>query len=237
MNEAMQGIVTNYKECGLARLRGRGLEIGAMHNPTVVHAGCVVEYFDVVSREQAMKLFPEVPADSFRIDPKYLGDVDKIGLSIIGDEEFDFAILNHVIEHVANPIRLVGEMFRVVKRGGHVVLACPDKRHTFDKNRALTPFDHLLEEYVGGISEVTDEHYLDFLRAVHPEVMTLPPEQVRVHVESVRSRREHAHVWDSASFRDFLDRTMELLGLGAACVYEVQGDETKIEHFSIWEKK
>jgi SAM-dependent methyltransferase len=228
--------MANYREAGLARLRGRGLEVGAMHNPTIVHAGCVVEYFDVVTREEAIKLFPEVPAESFRIDPEYIGDVDQAGLSIIADGEFDFVILNHVIEHVANPIRLVGELFRVVKRGGHVVLACPDKRHTFDKDRELTTFEHLLGEYVNGTSEVSDEHYLDFLRSVHPRVMALPADQVRMHVESVRRRREHAHVWDSASFRDFLDRTLALLRVSAACVYEIQGDETKIEHFSIWEK-
>ena len=229
--------MASYRETGLARLRGRGLEIGAMHNPTVVHAGCAVEYFDVVTREEAMKLFPEVPPESFKIDPKYVGDVDKIGLSIIADGEFDFAILNHVIEHVANPIRLIAELFRVVKRGGHVVLACPDKRHTFDKNRDLTTFDHMLEEYVAGASEVTDDHYLDFLKGVHPELMALPPEQVGIHVEHVRNRREHAHVWDSASFRDFIDRTLALINVRASCVYEVQGDETKIEHFSIWEKR
>lgn len=207
-----------------------------MHNPTAVHAGCTVEYFDVVTREEAMKLFPEVPPESFRIDPKYVGDVDKIGLSIIGDEEFDFAILNHVIEHVANPIRLVGELFRVVKRGGHVVLACPDKNYTFDKNRELTPFEHLLEEYAAGVSEVTDDHYLDFLRGAHPQLAALPPDQVRVHIEHVKRRREHAHVWDSRRFRDFLERTLALLAVRASCVYEVGGDETRIEHFSIWEK-
>jgi SAM-dependent methyltransferase len=229
--------MADYRETGLARLRGRGLEIGAMHNPTLVHAGCVVEYFDVVTREEAMKLFPELPPESFKIDPKYVGDVDKIGLSIVRDAEFDFAILNHVIEHVANPIRLVGELFRVVKRGGHVVLACPDKHHTFDKNREPTPFDHVLEEYVAGTSEVTDDHYLDFLRGVQPELMALPPEQIGIHVQHVKHRREHAHVWDSASFRIFLDRTLALLGVRASCVYEVRGDETKIEHFSIWEKE
>ncbi len=228
--------MADYRKTGLARLRGRGLEIGAMHNPTAVHASCAVEYFDVVTREEAMRLFPEVPAASFRIDPEYLGDVDKSGLSIIGDGEFDFAILNHVIEHVANPIRLVDELFRVVKRGGYVVIACPDKRHTFDRGRALTPFAHLLEEYIAGTAEVTDDHYLDFLQGVHPALMALPPDQVRVHVENVRNRREHAHVWDSASFRDFLDRALALLAVRATCVYEVRGDETKSEHFSIWKK-
>lgn len=228
--------MTKYKEIGLAKLHGTGLEIGAMHNPTLLHSGCVVEYFDVVTKTEAMKLFPELPPDSFKIDPKYIGDVDKVGLSVISDEHFDFVILNHVIEHVANPIHLIGELFRVVRPNGHVVIACPDKLYTFDKNRQLTPFSHLLEEYCSGVSEVTDDHYLDFLRGVHPEILATPPEQIKIHIQSVRDRREHAHVWDSHSFRDFLDKSLSHLNARASCVYEVNGVETGIEYFSVWEK-
>jgi SAM-dependent methyltransferase len=229
--------MTNWREIGLKRLRGNGLEIGAMHNPTPLPSGCSVEYFDVLTKAEAMKLFPELSQDSFAIEPEYIGDVDKDGLSAIPDERFDFVILNHVIEHVANPIRLVCEIFRVVKQGGHVVIACPDKHYTFDKNRDLTQFSHLLEEYNLGISEVTDEHYLDFLRGVHPEIMVTPPEQIKIHLQGVKDRREHAHVWDSLSFRDFLDKSLAFLEIRALCSYEVVGADTKIEYFSVWEKK
>lgn len=229
--------MTNLREMGLAILHGNGLEIGAMHNPTPVPIGCGVEYYDVVTKAEAMALFPELPNESFSIEPKYIGDVDKDGLSVIPKDHFDFVILSHVIEHVANPIRVVEEIFRVVKPGGHVVIACPDKLYTFDKDRAITSFSHLLEEYRSGIVEVTDDHYLDFLRGVHPEIMKLPPEQITIHLQAVRERREHAHVWDSFSFKDFLVRSFEFLDVQAFCSYEVAGAETQIEYFSIWEKK
>lgn len=229
--------MTKLREIGLAILHGNGLEIGAMHNPTPLSSGCHIKYFDVMTKVEAMALFPELSNDSFSIEPNYIGDVDKDGLSAIPADSFDFVILSHVIEHVANPIRLVKEIFRVVKPGGHVVIACPDKLYTFDKDRELTSFSHLLEEYHLGVSEVTDDHYLDFLQGVHPEIMALPPEQITSHLHAVRSRREHAHVWDSLSFREFLDRSLELLGVRAVCSYEIVGAETQIEHFSIWEKQ
>jgi SAM-dependent methyltransferase len=220
----------------LALLKGHGLEIGAMHNPTPVPEGCHVDYFDVISRAEAMATFPEVPPESFKIDPKYLGDLDAGGLEQIGGETFDFVILNHVIEHVANPIKVVGELFRIVRKEGLVVIACPDKRYTFDQSRKLTGFEHLQREYEAGVADVTDEHYLDFLAGVHPEVMTAPPEVLSQHVAHVRRRREHAHVWDSASFRDFLERSLALLGIGATCVFEATGDQNEFEYFSVWKK-
>lgn len=227
----------DYRKKGLELLCGHGLEVGAMHNPTPLPtAGCQVDYFDVVTRAEAMALFPEVAPESFRIEPKYLGDLDAGGLDQIADEAFDFVILNHVIEHLANPIRAVAALFRIVRKGGLVVIACPDKRYTFDRNRDLTEFNHLLKEYEAGVSEVADDHYLDFLAGVHPELMTSPPEVLAVHVQNVRQRREHAHVWDSASFREFLVRSCALLNIDAACLYEVTGDSNKFEYFSVWQK-
>lgn len=225
-----------HRSAGLALLKGHGLEIGAMHNPTPVPAGCTVDYFDVVSRVEAMALFPEVPPESFSIEPKYLGDLDGDGLAQIGDESFDFVILNHVIEHVANPIRVVGDLFRIVRKGGLVMVSCPDKRYTFDVKRDLTRFEHLLDEYRAGVSDVTDDHYLDFLQGVHPEVMSTAPEVLAQHIASVRRRREHAHVWDSASFRDFLERSLELQGIRATLCSESTGDENKFEYFSVWQR-
>jgi SAM-dependent methyltransferase len=215
---------------------GNGLEIGAMHNPTPVGDDCHMEYFDVVSRAEAMALFPELPPGSFKIEPQYLGNLDTDGLSQIQDNAFDFVILNHVIEHVANPIRVVADLFRVVRVGGNVVISCPDMRFTFDKNRKLTDFEHLRCEFDEEVTEVTDEHYVDFLAGVHPEVMDSSLDVLARHVDNVRRRREHAHVWDSESFRAFLLRSIELLNIFANCIYEVNGETSRFEYFGVWKR-
>jgi len=225
----------NHRKIGLSLLKGYGLEIGALHNTSPVPEGCIVEYFDVMTKAQAVEIFPEIDP-SLIVEPKYIGDLDKNGLTQFEDEKFDFVILNHVIEHVANPIHVISEVFRIVKKLGLVVISCPDKRFAFDKDRNLTPFEHLLEEYYNEVDYVTDEHYIDFLSKVHPEVMKLPPDQIRIHIENVRRRREHAHVWNSKTFKDFLERTFSLLKINAICVYESDGDENQFEYFAVWRR-
>lgn len=219
---------------GLGLLQGSGLEIGAMHNPTPLSQECTMKYLDAMSRAEAITTFRELPPEQFKIEPDYIGDLDRGGLNQIPDGHFDFVILNHVIEHVANPVQVLFDLFRVVKEGGLVVISCPDKRFTFDKARELTAFEHLQREFQSRVDNVTEEHYLDFLRGVHPEVMTAPPEQLAAILGSVRQRREHAHVWDSQTFKGFLQCSMLLLGIRATCVYEVDGELNQFEYFSVW---
>ena len=157
-------------------------------------------------------------------------------MSDLGNETFDFTILNHVIEHVANPIAVIGELFRVTRIGGRVIIGAPDKDYTFDKPRHVTPYSHLLEEFEQGTTEVTDEHYLDFLRAVHPEMLGGDAAMTRRSLDQVRSRREHAHVWTSAGFREFLEASFETLEIRAVCEYESMGAQNRFEHFSVWKK-
>ena len=75
-------------------------------------AHCRVEYCDVVSREDLLSSFPEVDPETV-VEVDHLCDMDTQGLTPFADDGFDFVILNHVIEHVANPIAVVGEVFRV----------------------------------------------------------------------------------------------------------------------------
>jgi len=41
---------------------------------------------------------------------------------------FDAVVASHVIEHLTNPIQLMDEIFRVLKRGGLLYLECPSDR-------------------------------------------------------------------------------------------------------------
>lgn len=226
----------SHRDFGYRLLDGNGLEIGAFHQPAPLPQRCVVSYCDAVAREEAVKLFPELKFDEL-VPVRHIVDLDKGGLSAFADDSYDFIVINHVIEHVANPIKVVAELFRVVKPRGLVVISAPDKDFTFDKPRDLTSFEHLLEEYRQGISQVTDEHYLDFLRGVHPEVFQQDEERLRQAVESVKNRREHAHVWDSATFEDFLHKAFDVLEIRAGKRFESGGRENSFEYFSVWEKR
>jgi SAM-dependent methyltransferase len=221
---------------GLALLRGRGIEVGALHHPCPLPANTEVDYVDAVPKAEVIRLFPEVDASKI-VDPKYIVDLDTQGLSPLADESQDFAIINHVIEHVANPIATILEVTRVLRSGGYAVISAPDMRFTFDKDRALTSWEHLVGEYESNTTEISDAHYLDFLHAVHPEVFERTPEDIQKTVASVRARREHAHVWTSKSFREFLNKVFVQFAPGKmAPVFESMGNENKFEYFSVWKK-
>ena len=61
------------------------------------------------------------------------------------DEEYDFVINSHVIEHFYDPIKAINEWLRVIKKGGYVFLIVPHKERTFDKPRPLTTLDEIIE--------------------------------------------------------------------------------------------
>ncbi|MFZ6645907.1 class I SAM-dependent methyltransferase [Undibacterium sp. TJN25] len=64
-----------------------------------------------------------IKADMFPRD----AEVKKINLEEIGypDESFDFVIANHVLEHVSDDRKAIGEVHRVLKKGGYALLQTP----------------------------------------------------------------------------------------------------------------
>ena len=223
------------REPGWALLSGHGLEIGALHEPAPIPSECTREFVDAIDRTRAMQLFPEIDHDTL-IDPDHIRDLDKEGLNGLVDGSYDFVILSHVLEHVADPIAVLSEVFRVLRAGGRAVIAIPDKRYTFDRDRAVSVFDDLLAAHKRGIQRVEDERYLDFLIALYPTLVEQGGEALRDAFTSVRERREHAQVWDSAAFTHFLYRAMEELGIDASLLYMVSGELSELEHFSVWRK-
>lgn len=235
-NPADQPFHLNHRQEGYQLLTGYGLEIGALHQPAVLPQQCTVEYCDVCSREEAIQHFPELNINDL-VKVKHICDLDKQGLTPFMSEQFDFMIFNHVIEHIANPIKIVGELFRVLKPQGYLVISAPDKRFTYDKNRELTPFSHLVTEYQNNTTEVTEDHYLDFLRSLYPQLFkSSKTEQLQRWLVQTKNRREHAHVWDSQSFSAFMVDALELLNIKATCVFKHLGRRNRFEYFSVWQK-
>lgn len=224
-----------HRQIAYYLLRGKGLEIGAFQRPAKLSSACSITYCDVRSREESLEIFPELSAETLA-PVEVISDVDQDGLSAFADASFDFVVFNQVIAHLANPLRAIEAIFRVLKPRGVLVISTHDKLFSFDKKRAAPTFDHLVEEYRQGVRSVSDEHYESFLRAAHPRLFYHGREEIAKALQSVRLRREHAHAWDSQSFGEFLPRAFELLGINAVKRYESLGQDNHLEHFSVWQK-
>lgn len=206
---------------------GRGLDIGPFDKPFIENPerfNLIIETVDRWSPDDLKKLFPEI-GDSVIKPPTYLYDISLNGLGFSPNENYDFVICSHVIEHVANPFFLIKECYRVLKEGGVLYLAVPDGRYSADKGRCLTTYNYLIDIYKKDVREIPDEKVLDYLRS--PEIYKGWVKRdfennaiTKATLDNERLRSFHVHVWDSQSFinhflnlSEFLDLKWELLDL------------------------
>lgn len=88
-------------------------------------------------------------------DPDSIEDVDFVWSSgdladSVSDEHhgtFEVIVLSHVLEHLPNPIGFLNSCARLLKPGGYVTLALPDKRHCFDLFRPITTIGQWLSAF------------------------------------------------------------------------------------------
>ena len=201
-------------------LKGEGIEFGALHNPLPVNRDqCRVHYVDRHAPHAALQLFPELkPVAGSLVRPEFILDLDRDDFHALRDRRYDFFIANHVIEHLVNPLRFLERLNAVMAEGSLLYLAVPDKRYTFNVNRAVTSSEHLWQDYVRNAQELSVDHLNDFLLGItkdHIEpqrraVMYFKGDRLswnwftrrrlyRLH----RRRSVHVHVWDRPAFDEF----------------------------------
>ena len=139
-----------------------GLEIGALDRPVIPHETEHVEYADHLPTDLLREKYASDPnVDINKIVPiSYVWGESTLP-EIVGDKRFDYVIASHVIEHVPDPVGWFREIADVLKPGGLLFLAVPDKRWTFDCRREITPVSALLEAYLEGYRRPTVRHLID----------------------------------------------------------------------------
>jgi SAM-dependent methyltransferase len=63
---------------------------------------------------------------------------------------FDVVLMSHVLEHLPDPLRFLGDVARLLTPGGRISIAFPDKRHCFDALRPVTIASGWLEAQARG---------------------------------------------------------------------------------------
>lgn len=101
-------IIRKYLQRGVPYLKGRLLDAGCGSKP----------YSDMFECDEYVGM--EMSA---QFEPDILGDLRD--MSMIADESFDSVLSNQVLEHVDDAERVVAEMFRVLRPGGHLCVTVP----------------------------------------------------------------------------------------------------------------
>ncbi len=134
---------------GLANkfLSGSGIEIGALQRPLQLPGECRIRYVDRMPFPDLLRHYPEL--NKFPIQPPDLID-DGEHLTTIADSSQDFVVANHFFEHCRNPIQTLKNLLRVIKSGGILFIAVPDKRYTFDFERPSTAYETVRRAFEKG---------------------------------------------------------------------------------------
>lgn len=180
-------------------LAGRGLEIGPGDRPFVKGA---------IRLEKALTYF------SRRVETDVLGDATRLPFRA---GAFDYVVARHVLEHVADPIRMLRNISRVMRPGGRAVITVPNRDKTFDIERPTTPFLHLLWDFINRRLDNDPTHAGEWADKVllNPNIRPY-----RSHQTEEEDHREHAklqadlragsrldihfHVFSAVTFRKFL---------------------------------
>jgi len=199
-------IAFNARRRAIARrhIRGRGLEVGALHAPLRLPAGATVRYVDHMSVPDLRRHYPELAGkDLVEVDVVDDGET----LASQSDGSADFIVANHFIEHTEDPLGTLANHLRVLRSGGILYLAVPDRRRTFDADRRPTPLAHVIEDHRSGPSGSRQQHLQEWARLVE----RVPEERVAARAAELDEIRYsiHFHVWTPQEFRAMLEHARD----------------------------
>jgi len=185
-------------------ISGHGIEVGALHFPTRLPAGARVRYVDRLDEDALRVQYPELK-DERLVHVDLIDDGQR--LSKVPDASEDFVIANHLLEHAEDPIGMIGNMMRVLRPKGVLMLAVPDKRFTFDADRPVTSWQHLVEDHADGGAAARDAHFREWVELVDDMHGARGEQQLAWLLETDHST--HFHVW---TYQEMLEIMLILRG-------------------------
>jgi len=176
-------------------LCGTGIEIGAQFNPLPIDPNSAnVYYID--------RIKPDVNAHLHNLDSGKFVPVDLLAdaeaLPMIKDRSLDFVIASHLLEHIPDPIAAVAEWIRIVKDGGTLFLAVPNRRcNEYDFQRSPADPDHIIKDFEVQDRDKKEEHWHEFVRVVEGISPDDPRFEPFLHEHyRLKDFRIHMHVFD-----------------------------------------
>jgi SAM-dependent methyltransferase len=211
------------KELAARFVRGAGLEIGALQRRLEVPADCSVTYVDRMPLAGLRAHYPELRDQPVQ-EPDLIDDGET--LAKVGNGTQDFVIANHFLEHCENPIQTIVNLTRVLKEGGILYMAVPDKRFTFDIDRPVTPYQRLAETFRQGFRRDREELYVEWAACVQHASPSDVPTVARKLLDEKYSI--HFNVWALPDLLEFLARSRADFGLPFTLEWVVCSDNEVI---------
>jgi predicted SAM-dependent methyltransferase len=203
----LEGIAHTREVVAATFLRGSGLEIGALHLPLKAPPVATVKYVDRMATADLRTHYPELAElPLVEVDVVDNGET----LSTVPDASQDFVIANHFLEHCQNPFLTLQNHFRVLRVGGVLFMAVPDKRWTFDHARPCTTVEHLLHDYRNGPEWSKRSHFEEWSRLVNNRTDDAVVEQEMAHLIGI-DYSIHFHVWASVELLEFIAALRQFL--------------------------
>jgi SAM-dependent methyltransferase len=202
------------REIAARFLRGRGLEIGALHAPLETPPGCRVTYVDRLPAAELRKQYPELGGEEL-VPVEVVDDGER--LEKFADGGQDFVIANHFLEHAQDPIGALKAHLRVLAPGGVLYLAVPNRHETSDRRRPPTTWKHLVRDHLEGPAWSYEVHLREYAELV--DGCRGPALEDRVSYLRAVNYSIHFHVWDEEEFVDFLEMVREDFDLPGAVEY------------------
>lgn len=184
----------------LPLLKGRGLEVGGP-SPIFERRG-LLPLYDQISELDNCNFASRTVWEGQLTEGRHFKFGERLGFQFVSeawaikvpDASYDFILSSHMLEHSANPIRVLGEWRRLLKPGGCLLLILPEAKNTYDRRRPVTALEHLLDDYRRDTPE-SDATHFDEIAALHTEHPNR--EGLRRSLESnALDRMAHHHVFD-----------------------------------------
>ena len=183
---------------GMSRhLQDPCLEVGPGISPFPVPPGVRQILAEREFEGSLTELFPELGPDARAPKGDVYLDLDIDGLRQFAPASLGSVVVSHVLEHTANPVKALREIHRTLRDGGTALIALPDRRYTFDRDRQGTTVGHLMTEYEQCVSTVSDAHIIEFCKNVEKRSDSeVTAELIELH----RKRSIHVHCWTAEEF-------------------------------------
>lgn len=129
---------------------GRGLEIGPSHNPVAPKSsGFQVHTVDHADQTGLIEKYRGHNVNLAAIEPvDYVWTGGSLFDVIASEGYYDWIIASHVIEHLPNLIGFIKDCQRLLRPGGVLALAVPDKRFCFDYLRWPTSTGETIQAHL-----------------------------------------------------------------------------------------